>query len=106
MSKFRLAIVDCVVETGCLELQKLVTNAQGAEEWIHYCIVCDAEQALEVVKEKEPTAQWQAEKDLASADVIGSRLEPLPNARIAKHLRGWCAAPDAAGLASDDLEDR
>lgn len=85
---FRLAIVECVAVTNCLELQKLVTNEGGQQEWVHYCIVKNAAQALEVVREKEPEAISQAERDLA-APVIGSRQEPLPDARIAKHLRGW-----------------
>lgn len=88
MSIFRLAIVECVTDTGCLELQKSVTNEDGEQEWIHYCIVKHASQGLEVVREKEPDAGAQAEKDL-SAPVLGSKEAPLPNARIAKHLRGW-----------------
>lgn len=90
---FRLAIVDCVTDTGCLELQKLVTNEQGDEEWIHYCIVRNPAQALEVVREKEPDAAAIAEKEL-TLPVLGSRDKPWPNARIAKHLRGW---KDSAG---------
>jgi hypothetical protein len=91
---FRLAIVECVVDTGCLELQKLVTNEDGEPEWVHYCIVRNAAQALGVVREKEPLALAQAERDLAAAEALGSKSEPLPNARIAKHLRGWVGDAD------------
>jgi hypothetical protein len=91
MNTFRLAVVECVVATRCLEMQKLVKNEHGDHEWVHYCIVRNAEQALEVVSEVEPDALAQAKIDMKEP-VIGSREEPLPNARIAKHLRGWKSA--------------
>lgn len=86
MSKFRLAIVECVVLTKCLELQKLVTNEEFDQEWVHYCIVRNPAQALEVIAQKEPDGLDQAALDSV---VLGSVAQPLPNARIAKHLRGW-----------------
>jgi hypothetical protein len=73
-------------------LQKFVTNEAGNPEWVHYCIVVDAAQALEVVREVEPSAAAQAEADLIGSEVIGSKAEPLADARrdpAAKALRGW-----------------
>lgn len=103
MNIFRLAIVECTVVTRCLELQKLVTNEQGMQEWIHYCIVRNAAQALEVVQDKEPDAAKQAEADLKEP-ALGSRDEPLPNARIAKHLRGWKESAKPKDAPGDRIE--
>lgn len=81
---FRLAVVECVVYTGDLELQRLVTNERAEQEWVHYCIVKSAAQALEVVGEKDPGALAQAEVDLANPQILGSKQSPLPDARRTK----------------------
>ena len=87
MKTFRLAVVECTVGTGCFELQKHVDG-----EWIRYCIVTSAGQALEVVREKEPEATLKAAADLREDVVYGSRNSPLPDGRrdpAAKAARGW-----------------
>ncbi len=80
----------------CVELQRLVKHvagtdrAPGVEEWVSYCILANPDQALEVVEHFEPQLVGVAQKDLANAIVLDSKVDPALEVRVMpKHVRPW-----------------